>query len=868
MQPGKENQLKELLARRDFLSSVDIEFWTDFQLQDFLVVVTAHLPELERSKHHSHPIDPVNGDQDSERLANNDDSALGLSVFNPSPVGNHISSTVDRHSASHTRTSSVSRRMPIGQHKATEIHAGSNFNGIVDGIGTSVSTIHGDSTLSSPSVPGSSTTSFVGQEQDMLESDAPAHGIVDLGFEHDSSAPTKDDAAITLAIAERGRLSSVDRVNLDRALRKINPLTTEEDLLSLLRKGADPNANLDIYKQVNNDITAPAIYHAAILNKTDCIRVLLEYGANPTCGSPERDPLAIAVRKYNPQAARILLRAKLEAGDEPNYLTLHTAIKQLWTARSTHLAQNAVWILNLLFDRMDEGLNESPLPWSDLLDVALQPGASGGQDTSTSVGRKIPEAIHILQQKARYELVQHIISKKVQLNVSRPCPAERVPHTPLHCVLAHLQDNEKYDIVELMLEFGADPNFAGTEGSYTPLCLAAARNLEPVVQLLLEGGSKPDSSVVYYAAQAESWNVVEMMLEYRFTETTSMRLPKVPLDPSLTTRILAAGLQFDDSCQNSMIELAVERGDLDVLVGLLPNGFREREHENWHPLRYHALNLAVEAGREDVIKQILVTRDRDSHALVYAASRGWWSIVNDLIESGTTDGFCTRACLAQSRNAYNNLKGAESKVKALTVCKRQKENVCDALPAIYYAILARSSVIVQKLTKDLKIIYGYNTQPHGTLPASAGNILVWKDDKGRTLRSTPILTAMLEYVLCDSNETSLILDIIRILVNGNAWPEFTRYFYHGDGRKKFNIKSYIPDCEKVYPGGGTIQLFWRRLDGLDQVTTAKDFARQLLKHQPLKVKPLVDILEQCEGYRDRRLRPFSISLPLLGSKEG
>ncbi|XP_066556316.1 ankyrin repeat and SOCS box protein 16 [Amia ocellicauda] len=222
---------------------------------------------------------------------------------------------------------------------------------------------------------------------------------------------------------------------------------------ALLTAGADVNASVG---------GTTALHDACTGGHTDCVNLLLSYGANPNILSSEGcAPLHLCSTPKTYQCAKLLVEygATVNIHTKDSQLTpLHVAAKQ---GLEEHLALYLCHGADI-FSRNREG------------ETALNTACAGAERPSEG-GRY-------------YRVVQRLLSSGAD-----PRVAGRKQHTPLHNACA----NCSYRIIKLLLEHGAEVNLTNCAG-YSPMdCLLQVvedyLEYEPerMVQSLLNHGALP-----------------------------------------------------------------------------------------------------------------------------------------------------------------------------------------------------------------------------------------------------------------------------------------------------------------------------------------------------------------------------------------
>ena len=163
--------------------------------------------------------------------------------------------------------------------------------------------------------------------------------------------------------------------------------------------------------------------------------------------------------------------------------------------------------------------------------------------------------------------------------------------------------------VQKLLDLGINPN-APSVFDNTALCKAARNGHLDVVNVLLERGADPDvvgekGDVCFLAASYDSF--IYKLLD------NGTRAPGKPL--------------------SALVE-AAKRGDLAIVEALLAHGADPDAH---HQTELSALSRAVDSGRFDIVKTLLANGarpDKSPDALVEAVISKQWEIIKILLANG------------------------------------------------------------------------------------------------------------------------------------------------------------------------------------------------------------------------------------------
>ncbi|KAJ1136386.1 hypothetical protein NDU88_002803 [Pleurodeles waltl] len=240
----------------------------------------------------------------------------------------------------------------------------------------------------------------------------------------------------------------------------------------ILQQGADINSTIG---------GSSALHDACVSHRTECVQLLLSYGANPNLMSEDGSaPLHLCSTPGSFQCAQLLV----EHGARVNMKTRDSAVTPLHVAAKHGLEEHLkLYLCNGadITQRNREG------------ETALNAACAGADN---------PE------QSGRY---YRVVKKLLDCGVD-PKVAGRKNHTPLHNACG----NCHHRVVELLLQHGAEVNVANCAG-YKPLdCILqvvedyADCQPERIVLMLLNHGATPASSKMwrYCASSPETLEVL------------------------------------------------------------------------------------------------------------------------------------------------------------------------------------------------------------------------------------------------------------------------------------------------------------------------------------------------------------------------
>ncbi len=261
----------------------------------------------------------------------------------------------------------------------------------------------------------------------------------------------------------------------------------------LLQKGADPN--------VSDDRGRMALFLAATNNHTDIISTLLSSNARPNVRDEEdRTALMKAAEKGHLNAVKILVKNKADVNilSEEHKSALSKASKRGHKQIVEFLLENGADLSGkhglALYEAATQGLGE-------IVNILLEAGAE--TEVTNRVGRT---PLMVAVKKGHTEIVNSLLDHGANPN-----------HVDKRGYCA-LSKTKKREIAKALIDAGANPNI---NARYSPLPEAAEQNRMDIVKLLLKHGAKPDvpkedghQSALREAAKQGNKKIVKILLQH------------------------------------------------------------------------------------------------------------------------------------------------------------------------------------------------------------------------------------------------------------------------------------------------------------------------------------------------------------------
>lgn len=383
----------------------------------------------------------------------------------------------------------------------------------------------------------------------------------DIGaLELDSSKVVHMDSVPSAMPRSRPR-TMVDRDKPDNGTLLVSAVRAGDYrvLYQLLDRGASPDTGTEIH----------ALNEAIASRDSESVRLLLLYGANPNAVDSEgQSPLAIAASK---SSLRITI-ALLKYGADPNALTRGTQSPLAIAISSGDLRfTHALLMFGANPNQMTASHNTlliasiSARSSKMLTDLLLNYGAAPNEKS-----REGKTALFEAITNGRADIVDSLIQHGADPNLPGPkhmlWPAVHNPEC-LRILLAKAADHKKtsgimelatsinsIEAIRILLEAGVDPN-AKKDGVYTPLCTAIRDNRADILELLLRNGADPNIPASEYPAFKCITHHREQFLPALVAAGAKLDTPKGIAETAVSMKspkvlgwLLKAGVDPNDRC--------------------------------------------------------------------------------------------------------------------------------------------------------------------------------------------------------------------------------------------------------------------------------------------------------------------------------
>jgi ankyrin repeat protein/S1-C subfamily serine protease len=329
--------------------------------------------------------------------------------------------------------------------------------------------------------------------------------------------------------AERGQVSAV------------------EALLSLK---ADLNAEGDDFKT--------PLYVAAEQGKSDVVKLLLANGADPNKFVKGRvNALAVAAERIDVESVKALVAAHADIGESLNRLLDSSVCRR--RDRPNDCLERSELGARILIDggadlRVKIRDGRQPLHFAaanGLANTVTLLVERGAPLTTGTEGENVPP-LQLAAEEGHVEVVRRLITAKAPLNQQ-----DAGGRTALYRAV----DKKLVNVVNVLLQAGADPNIGNKVYHDTPV-LEAASSSEDILALLLKAGGNPNSgfaetrvTALHRAARERNAEAVRLLLQAGATASADN-------DGSwpLHAAIQSSGSDEGDKRQLAIIELLVKSG--------------------------------------------------------------------------------------------------------------------------------------------------------------------------------------------------------------------------------------------------------------------------------------------------------------------
>ncbi|MFC1599108.1 ankyrin repeat domain-containing protein [Patescibacteria group bacterium] len=333
-------------------------------------------------------------------------------------------------------------------------------------------------------------------------------------------------------------------------------------------------ANLD--KNRTEFINSPITFAAATNHYYLC-QLLLLLDGNPYCRSADGSKaLEYASQNGHLKIVKLLIRS----GIKPNgwycdmretalYLAVkngHYEIVKLLIDNGAEISSDRIVFLGERSDPIHMAALKGHI---EILDLLIKKGAEINIKTSANFNHIISQGatpLYCALVSKKKEVVELLLKNGAQVNVQNG-----EGYTPLHAALCWERD---ISIIKLLIEYGADINYQNSKGD-TPLHDAMDNNSKEVVEFLLQNGADPNicnksyqANVLHTAIEKKRADLIQLLIDYGAKmDGLSYRFPIYSRG--------ALGFKVDkerNKLMSAMELAALERKSVEIVKILLVNG--------------------------------------------------------------------------------------------------------------------------------------------------------------------------------------------------------------------------------------------------------------------------------------------------------
>ncbi|MDP2437793.1 MAG: ankyrin repeat domain-containing protein, partial [archaeon] len=378
--------------------------------------------------------------------------------------------------------------------------------------------------------------------------------------------------------------------------------------LEIAKRLIEAGANTQVLFKESHSL----LYVAAEHGRTKMIRYLLGAPGNADPNRASQDgstPLYAAVKSRHPKVVRILI----EAGADINHLNA-SGLSPIFVAAERGFTE----LVKLLLEKGASGFDvPNVVDGATPLYVAVLNGHLEVVELLVKAGASLT----VVQTSSGFDLVfaaadanhNQLLRYLLSLGCS-PNTVARNSYTPLYAaVKKHL-----WEVAEILLDGGANPNYSLPSSGFTPMYIAAEIGRTKFVRKLLGVGAEADlpntidqATPVYIAAQNGHLKIVKLLLAAGANQNITLRggynMVYVSAQfgrSDVCEHLVELGVPFDHPCEVSSTPLymAVRNGHLSIAEFLLDKGANKNViHRDGFSLMY----LACERGYYSFAKRLL-----------------------------------------------------------------------------------------------------------------------------------------------------------------------------------------------------------------------------------------------------------------------